>query len=511
MTPSLRRYLPHVLAVVSPLLLVLVAAVTFREFVIHSIATSPELNGLILAAAFAGFAMLLLRLRALIFEWQALDSFTSEVAAPGLPRLTQSQDLISQLKVIVGGERLTHAKRNAIQKEVEKLEQGLESRLELGNYMVGLMIALGLLGTFIGLLETLVGVGTLIGNFADMGAEGMEESFRNLIGSLKAPLAAMGIAFSASMFGLVGSLVLGLMLLGVRSTQAAFLQDLQTSVAKVLADGETRTPDFDAADTLTALQTAFGDLFDYQRRFDFALREQAALALANEQRQKVLQEQMALLSEQALRRSAAERQLADQAASLPLILRALEASLTRSDQHRQTSLELNAQLASWRSDLGNSVSLVSQQLQDHSNQMQNQQIKLMDELIRGTLENRLSEINTHLQASSQLVREAQVGRQGLDALGELVQGLNQTVQNVGSSVQAQNESQRTEIEQLKMVVLKYQDDLAQLATRLAGLPEAPATDSAQQTLVLREMAQTAEMLQREFRLAAGSLKSKAGK
>lgn len=504
----MRRYLPHFLAVLAPLLLVLLAAIAFHNFVLHSIATSPELNGIILFAAFSGVAVMLLRFRSLIFEWQLLDEFVSESEHEGPSRQNLSQELISQLKVINSGERLTHPKRNAIQNELEKLEQTLESRLELGNYMVGLMIALGLLGTFIGLLETLVGVGNLIGNFADMGAEGMEESFRNLIGSLKSPLAAMGIAFSASMFGLVGSLVLGLMLLAVRSTQAAFSQNLHAAVAKVLADGETRTPDFEATDTLTALQSAFGDLFDYQRKFDFALREQASLALANEQRQKVLQQQMELLSAQALSRTAAERNLADQAANLPLILRALEATLTRSDQQRQISLELNAQLGSWRSDLSNSVSLVSQQLQNHSTHLQNQQIKLMDELIRGTLEQRLSEINNQLQISGQLVREAQIGRQGLDALCDTVKGLNEAVHSVGSSVQAQGESQRAEIEHLKATVLKYQDDLAQLATRLAVLPDVSANEAAQQTLVLREMAQTAEMLQREFRLAAGSLKTK---
>ena len=508
MRTSTRRYLPYALAVFAPLLLVLLAAVTFHNFVLHSIATSPELNSIILFAAFSGVTLMLLRFRALILEWQLLDEFVVQSENKGPHQECLLQDLFNQLKAITAGERLTHPKRNTIQSEVEKLELALESRLELGNYMVGMMIALGLLGTFIGLLETLVGVGNLIGNFSEMGAEGMEESFRNLIGSLKSPLAAMGIAFSASMFGLVGSLVLGLMLLAVRSTQAAFLQDLHVAVAKVLADGETRMPDFDVTDTLTALQTAFGDLFDYQRKFDFALREQASLALANEQRQKVLQQQMELLSAQALSRSATERNLADQVANLPLILRALEAGLSVSDQQRQISLELNAQLASWRSDLGNSVSLMSQQLQEHTSHLQNQQIKLMDELIRGTLERRLTEVSSQQQASSQLVRDAQLGRQGLDALGELVKSLNQAVHNFSSSVQTQSQSQRAEIELLKTTVLKYQDDLAQLATRLAVLPEVSANENAQQTLVLREMAQTAEMLQREFRLAAGVLKSK---
>ena len=83
----------------------------------------------------------------------------------------------------------------------------LDEAREISRYMTGLLIFLGLLGTFWGLIETVSSVGGVINNLKVGGdASAVFDSLRD---GLAAPLSGMGISFSSSLFGLAGSLVLG--------------------------------------------------------------------------------------------------------------------------------------------------------------------------------------------------------------------------------------------------------------------------------------------------------------
>jgi hypothetical protein len=93
---------------------------------------------------------------------------------------------------------------------------------------------MGLLGTFIGLLATLNDIALLIGSFADldMSTANPLDVFRGMIERMKAPMASMGIAFSASLFGLLGSIILGLMMVSLRRFQGDILSLLGSEVAQ---------------------------------------------------------------------------------------------------------------------------------------------------------------------------------------------------------------------------------------------------------------------------------------
>jgi uncharacterized protein YoxC len=118
--------------------------------------------------------------------------------------------------------------------ELEALEQFFEKKQELSQYLVGLMVALGLLGTFFGLLETLVQTSSLIGTIANSSGGGgggsMESEFAKIVGGLQGPLTAMGTAFSASMFGLIGSIMLGFQMVVVRKTATHFVEQVREEV-----------------------------------------------------------------------------------------------------------------------------------------------------------------------------------------------------------------------------------------------------------------------------------------
>jgi hypothetical protein len=117
---------------------------------------------------------------------------------------------------------------------MRSLLDGLASRLdesrELSRYMTGLLIFLGLLGTFWGLLKTVGAVSDVIGGMS-IGSGDVNALFEQLKSGLTKPLAGMSTAFSASMFGLSGALVLGFLDLTAGQAQNRFFNELEEWLA----------------------------------------------------------------------------------------------------------------------------------------------------------------------------------------------------------------------------------------------------------------------------------------
>ena len=102
----------------------------------------------------------------------------------------------------------------------------LEETRETSRYLIGLLVFLGLLGTFYGLLETVRSVGGVIGGLCGRRRR-RGRAFDDLKTGLQTPLAGMSTAFSASLFGLAGSLVLGFLDLQAGLAQNRFYNDLE--------------------------------------------------------------------------------------------------------------------------------------------------------------------------------------------------------------------------------------------------------------------------------------------
>ena len=113
---------------------------------------------------------------------------------------------------------------------MRSLLDGIASRLDesrdLSRYNIGLLIFLGLLGTFWGLLETVGSIKNVIENLSVSSGD-ISGTFSNLKSGLSAPLSGMGTAFSSSLFGLAGSLVLGFLDLQASQSQNRFYNDLE--------------------------------------------------------------------------------------------------------------------------------------------------------------------------------------------------------------------------------------------------------------------------------------------
>lgn len=219
-----------------PALVVVVAGMAFHEFVWMAILGNTVLNIGILSVGAAGTVLIVLRLVEAQREHLTLLRFGHEAqTGSDMKELLNSPWLSGRtvrryLEHIAqtNGKLSSTLDQDAIENELHSISAEFESKMELPNYLVGFMVAMGLLGTFIGLLETLTGISGMLDGMSGAGGGAVEEEFIKLVGELRKPLAGMGIAFSASLFGLVGSLMLGMSLLAVRRYVRKLLADART-------------------------------------------------------------------------------------------------------------------------------------------------------------------------------------------------------------------------------------------------------------------------------------------
>ena len=102
----------------------------------------------------------------------------------------------------------------------------LDEAREISRYFIGLLIFLGLLGTFWGLLQTIGSVGRVVGGL-DLGSTDFDAMMSQLRNGLDAPLAGMATAFSSSLFGLGGSLVIGFLDLQLGQAMGRFFNEVE--------------------------------------------------------------------------------------------------------------------------------------------------------------------------------------------------------------------------------------------------------------------------------------------
>jgi hypothetical protein len=120
---------------------------------------------------------------------------------------------------------------------LDSIATRLDEARDISRYMTGLLVFLGLLGTFWGLIETVGSVGKVIDGLKVGGDAGA--LFDTLKEGLAAPLGGMGISFSSSLFGLAGSLILGFLDLQSSQAQNRFYTDLEDWLASTVREYST--------------------------------------------------------------------------------------------------------------------------------------------------------------------------------------------------------------------------------------------------------------------------------
>ena len=167
---------------------------------------NAALNGLIVGVLILGIGYIFRTVFVLTSDVAWLESFRA-----GQPTLSAAPEprMLAPMAAMLG-ERTARFSLSAM--SMRSLLDGIASRLDesrdISRYLIGLLIFLGLLGTFWGLLQTISSVSDVIATL-NVGSGEMGTVFDDLKKGLQAPLSGMGTAFSSSLFGLAGSLVLG--------------------------------------------------------------------------------------------------------------------------------------------------------------------------------------------------------------------------------------------------------------------------------------------------------------
>jgi hypothetical protein len=156
------------------------------------------------------------------------------LADPGLA-LERPPVLLAPMAAILGDRMGRMAISSSMMRGIlDSIAARLDEARDLSRYMTGLLIFLGLLGTFWGLIDTVSSVGKVIENLKVGGDAGA--IFDSLKEGLAAPLSGMGISFSSSLFGLAGSLVLGFLDLQTSQAQNRFYTDLEDWLSTTVRD-----------------------------------------------------------------------------------------------------------------------------------------------------------------------------------------------------------------------------------------------------------------------------------
>jgi biopolymer transport protein ExbB/TolQ len=276
---------------------------------------NAALNGLILGILFLGIAYAFRQVVVLRHEAAWITAYRRRQDAHGRPSLMGEDSdipmprLLAPMATMLGERqgplRLTAGSMRSL---LDSIASRLDESRALARYLIGLLIFLGLLGTFWGLLLTINSVSDVIGGLKLASGGDLTDTFARLKEGLTAPLTGMGTAFSSSLFGLAGSLVLGFLDLQSGQAQNRFYNDLEEWLS-----GLTR---------LSAPAPAFsgnGSVPDYVQ----ALLEQTAEGLDS------LQRILARGEEGRISTSAALTQLAEKLTTLGDQMKAEQALLTK--------------------------------------------------------------------------------------------------------------------------------------------------------------------------------------
>ncbi len=227
---------------------------------------NPALNGLILGVLAIGVIYNLRQAGVIAPAVRWVEAFRESVD-PARSRLPRAPNLINAMsKLLLDADtrsgRLSPESTRAI---LDSIGTRMDEGREMGRYIMNLLVFLGLLGTFWGLLETVNAVGDTISGLANTGGPA-EDAVAQLIKNLEKPLSGMGTAFSSSLFGLGGSLIVGFLDLQAGQSQNRFYTDLEDWLAgmteTVRANGKNGTSyaadvaDGDLVGAIAALEAA---------------------------------------------------------------------------------------------------------------------------------------------------------------------------------------------------------------------------------------------------------------
>lgn len=250
--PRFLQVFAHYFKAMAPaVLIVWGAAFPFREAVVASILSTPHpelvyviFGGLALGLGFTWWALFwFVREESLLLRWQALPPVERDAL---LDKTAWHMAIAPLYRLLSVNNRMPERMRqSAVDHELEDLEAHMDGQLAMPTFIGGALIGLGLVGTFVGLLGTLAELGDLFASLMNSSSSSMSsaEMFSDMLRRLQAPIKGMGTAFVASLYGLLGSLLLGMAVIVVRRMGADMVARVRETV---------RDQNYGAADSLAS-------------------------------------------------------------------------------------------------------------------------------------------------------------------------------------------------------------------------------------------------------------------
>lgn len=205
-----------------------VGAILFRQA--HAaFMSNPGLNGLILGVLLIGILLVFNHVLGLRPEVRWFNSFR---AAGSADKVGREPVLLAPMRALIGQRHSMAISTTALRSILDSIATRLDESRDTSRYLIGLLVFLGLLGTFWGLLGTIGSINTVIQSL-DAGTGGTEDVLSALKNGLSAPLSGMGTAFSTSLFGLSSSLILGFLDLQAGRAQNRFYTELENWLSSV--------------------------------------------------------------------------------------------------------------------------------------------------------------------------------------------------------------------------------------------------------------------------------------
>ena len=208
------------------LVLVGFAVLILYKQIALAFSANPGLNGLILGILAVGSLFAFRQVIRLFREIRWVNSLTGAQTARAIRMPILLAPMAAMLNAGAGARGLSTMTTRAI---LDSIGTRLDEGRELNRYLVGLLVFLGLLGTFWGLLETVHSISGVIDSMKT-GAD-TTSMFDSLKSGLSAPIAGMSISFTSSLFGLAGSLVLGFLDLQAGQAQNRFYSEFEEFLA----------------------------------------------------------------------------------------------------------------------------------------------------------------------------------------------------------------------------------------------------------------------------------------
>lgn len=257
--------------VVFLILAAFVALILYRQ-IFTAFMANPGLNSLILGVMAIGIFLGLRQVVQLFPEIRWVNAMRR-----GLAHQVPPPVLLSPMARIMGQDGYRTISTATLRAILDSIGTRLDESREIARYLTGLLVFLGLLGTFWGLLETVGSIGGVISSM-QTGSDAAV-MFDDLKNGLAAPISGMTIAFTSSLFGLAGSLILGFLDLQAGQAQNRFYTELEDALSTYTQDASVTAPRaFDGAGLPDDLRAALQKISESS---DPAMARNASLAMSN--------------------------------------------------------------------------------------------------------------------------------------------------------------------------------------------------------------------------------------